>query len=69
MPTYEFKCTKCRHEWEKFQGVNDPFPSCPECGNQHFVGGDSTGFTVERLISCGSFVLKGTGWSSDGYSG
>jgi len=52
MPIYEYKCTKCGHEFELIQKFSDkPAKKCPECSGK-----------VEKLISQSSFVLKGTGW-------
>jgi putative FmdB family regulatory protein len=32
MPTYEFQCQECKHEWEDFMPITAPDPSeCPEC--------------------------------------
>ena len=44
MPTYEYKCKKCGHRFEKFQSIMaGPIRKCPECGKN----------AVERLISAG----------------
>jgi len=33
MPTYDFKCTKCKNEWEEFfKSMNFKVPKCPICG-------------------------------------
>ncbi|MBN1295576.1 zinc ribbon domain-containing protein [bacterium] len=52
MPIYEYRCQSCNHIFEKMQpfsaGHRQP---CPKCGE-----------TAERMISLGSFVLKGGGW-------
>jgi putative FmdB family regulatory protein len=64
MPTYERKCDTCGHEWEQEEtvdgktGSGDPADICPECGN-----------TGHRLVSLSAFVLRGSGWGRDGYSG
>jgi putative FmdB family regulatory protein len=59
MPTYEYACDKCGHEFEAEQRItDDPLKSCPAC----------RGRKVRRLISRTSFVLKGGGWYSDLYS-
>lgn len=57
MPIYEYKCSKCSHEFESIQKFSDePLTECPECkGN------------VEKQISNSAFHLKGSGWYSDGY--
>jgi len=49
MPTYEYQCHACGHQFERFQGINDaPVASCPECQ------GD-----VRRLLSGGGgFIMK-----------
>jgi len=61
MPTYEYKCNSCEHEWEKYQNINDkPVKKCPKCGK----------IKAKRQISrqSGGFILKGNGWAADGYS-
>lgn len=59
MPTYEYACDKCGHEFEREQRITeDPVKTCPECRSRK----------VQRLISSTSFVLKGSGWYSDLYS-
>lgn len=59
MPTYEYQCEKCGHEWEREQRISEaPIKSCPKCKAQK----------ARRLISATSFVLKGGGWYSDLYS-
>jgi len=60
MPTYEYGCTACGHEWEETQRITEaPKEICPKCaeGKAH------------RLISGGTnFILKGGGWYSDLYA-
>lgn len=60
MPTYEYCCTLCKHEWEVQQSIKDPpLDDCPRCA----------GKTAQRVISRGTgFVLKGGGWAQDRYS-
>jgi putative FmdB family regulatory protein len=59
MPTYEYRCNACAHEFEEFQSIKaDRLEKCPACGK----------LTLERLISGGAFQLKGGGWYSDLYS-
>jgi putative FmdB family regulatory protein len=59
MPVYEYRCAGCGHEWEETQKAKDPPTQfCPRCGAK----------LAQRLISKTSFVLKGAGWSGDGYS-
>jgi putative FmdB family regulatory protein len=46
MPTYEFQCQDCKHEWEDFLSIKAPDPEeCPGCHTK--------GKTL-RLISGGS---------------
>lgn len=61
MPTYEYACTSCGHEWEAEQSIKeDPLKQCPSC----------EAMTAKRQISRGTgFILKGGGWYSDLYSG
>ena len=59
MPTYEYMCEKCEHEFEREQRISEPpVKTCPECRSRK----------VKKLISRTSFVLKGGGWYSDLYS-
>jgi len=59
MPTYEYLCGACDHEFEREQRITDPkIRTCPKCKKRR----------VERLISQTSFVLKGSGWHADLYS-
>jgi putative FmdB family regulatory protein len=53
MPTYEYRCLECGHQFEAFQSMQeDPIKVCPECGKR-----------VERLISGGSgLIFKGSGF-------
>jgi putative FmdB family regulatory protein len=60
MPTYEYACKACGHEWEQTQRITEPpLEVCPVCGKS----------TAHRLISAGTnFILKGSGWYSDLYA-
>ncbi len=59
MPTYDYGCKACGHEFEREQRISDkPVKKCPECGK----------LQARRLISKTSFVLKGGGWYNDLYS-
>ncbi|MBK6516056.1 MAG: zinc ribbon domain-containing protein [Polyangiaceae bacterium] len=61
MPTYEYVCTACGHEWEAEQSIkDDALKDCPKCAEA----------TAKRQISRGTgFILKGSGWYADLYSG
>jgi putative FmdB family regulatory protein len=59
MPTYEYVCKACDHEFERDQRISDPpIKTCPKCKAKQ----------VKRLISRTSFHLKGGGWYSDLYA-
>ena len=63
MPLYEYRCTKCGHEFDQLMPNSDaPNPSCP-CEED----GEPCGQTTERLVSRSSFHLKGGGWAAEGY--
>ena len=35
MPTYEYVCDACRHQFEQFQSIKaDSLKKCPECGRE-----------------------------------
>jgi len=53
MPTYEYECEKCHHQFEQIQKMTDePVKTCPVCGGE-----------VKRLISGGGgFLFKGNGF-------
>ena len=57
MPIYEYKCNKCG-VFEAMQGIKEaPLRKCPTCKGK-----------VERQISRGSFILKGSGWYATDYA-
>lgn len=58
MPTYQYKCLKCGHDFELFQKMNDePVKECPECK------GD-----VKRLLGAGAgTIFKGSGFYHTDY--
>ena len=59
MPTYEYLCDACQNEWEIEQRMSeDAIKKCPKCGKMK----------ARRMISGGSFQLKGGGWYADLYS-
>ncbi len=63
MPTYEYECRKCGHEFEFFQSITaEPLKKCPKCrGN------------LRRKIGSGAgIIFKGSGfyvtdYRSEGY--
>jgi len=57
MPIYEYKCRKCGQVTELIEGAHDdPLKKCPSCAGK-----------VERMMSAGAFILKGTGWYATDY--
>ncbi len=67
MPTYDYRCEHCGHEFSKIQSFKEgALEVCPNCGQR-----------PTRLMSLPSIVFKGSGWyktdsrrspSSDGSS-
>lgn len=59
MAVYEYECGKCKHVFEAEHAmIERPEIFCPNCGEKD---------QVHRVISASTFVLKGKGWSRDGY--
>jgi len=58
MPTYEYECAKCSHQFERFQSIKAaPLKKCPQCNGR-----------VKRLLSTGGGLLfKGSGFYSTDY--
>jgi putative FmdB family regulatory protein len=60
MPIYEYKCKKCGEHFECIQKFSDsPITDCKKC---------CTTGTLEKLMSLGSFHLKGSGWYLTDYA-
>jgi putative FmdB family regulatory protein len=59
MPTYEYACDGCGHEFEKFQSITaSTLRKCPECGK----------LKLRRLIGTGAGVIfKGSGFYQTDY--
>jgi len=59
MPTYEYRCKACGHEFERFQSMTDqPVKTCPVCGKRQ----------VQRLIGTGAgIIFKGNGFYCTDY--
>ncbi|MCG3121592.1 MAG: hypothetical protein ALAOOOJD_04747 [bacterium] len=53
MPTYDYDCTSCGHEFELFQSISAaPLEICPQCGGK-----------VQRRINGGAgLIFKGSGF-------
>ena len=54
MPTYDYRCNACGHEFEEFQMMSEAeLKKCPECKKNK----------LERLIGMGAgFLFKGSGY-------
>ncbi|MEN9637008.1 MAG: hypothetical protein RL077_5412 [Verrucomicrobiota bacterium] len=54
MPTYEYACQKCNHEFEHFQSMSDGLlKKCPKCKK----------LSLKRLVGGGAgLIFKGTGF-------
>lgn len=54
MPTYDYQCGACQHEWEEFQSMSaKPIRKCPSCGK----------LKAKRIIGPGAgFIFKGSGF-------
>jgi putative FmdB family regulatory protein len=59
MPTYEYRCTACKHEFEEFQSMSAKvLKKCPACSKN----------ALERLIGTGAaLVFKGSGFYQTDY--
>jgi len=59
MPTYDYRCKACGHEFEEFQSITAPvLKKCPSCAKAK----------LERLIGIGSAVMfKGGGFYETDY--
>lgn len=54
MPTYDYICDDCKHEFEAFESIKaDPQATCPSCQKE----------TLRRKIGAGAAILfKGSGF-------
>lgn len=60
MPTYEYRCEKCGHEFEADQKITaEPLKDCPAPG--------CCGKVARMIHGGGGFILKGTGWYATDY--
>ena len=52
MPTYQYACTECGHDFEQFQSFSeDSLTECPECGGK-----------LRKLFNAVGVVFKGSGF-------
>lgn len=54
MPTYDYKCEACQHQWEELQSIKaQPTKKCPNCGKSK----------AKRQIGGGAgLIFKGSGF-------
>ncbi len=54
MPTYEYRCKSCGHEFEEFQSMTaDPLVVCPKCAEP----------SLKRVLGSGAgMIFKGSGF-------
>ncbi len=59
MPTYEYRCSACNHEFEQFQSITaEPLKKCPVCGKRK----------LERLLGTGGgIIFRGSGFYQTDY--
>jgi len=59
MPTYDYRCQACQHEFERFQKMSDGLlRKCPECGK----------LKLKRLMGIGAgIIFKGSGFYETDY--
>src|SRR4051812_8902342 len=59
MPTYDYECDACGHEFELFQSISEPVQKkCPQCGK----------LKLRRLFGTGAAVVfKGSGFYQTDY--
>jgi putative FmdB family regulatory protein len=59
MPTYDYECDACGHEFELFQSITEPVKrKCPDCGKPK----------LRRLFGTGAAVVfKGSGFYQTDY--
>jgi len=59
LPTYEYKCKSCGHEFEAIEKITAfSLQTCPKCKKGK----------VERQLNPSAFILKGTGWYVTDYA-
>lgn len=57
MPTYEYRCLKCKRVFEIFHKITSSIRECPHCGGK-----------LERLITPNAgLIFKGTGFYQTDY--
>ncbi len=59
MPTYEYQCDACEHNFDEFQSISEePLKKCPQCGKKK----------LRRVLGTGAAILfKGSGFYETDY--
>jgi len=59
MPTYDYRCDNCGHEFDAFQSITEAaLKKCPKCGKNK----------LRRLIGAGAgIIFKGSGFYETDY--
>jgi putative FmdB family regulatory protein len=59
MPTYEYECDACQHNFDEFQSMSEPpLTKCPKCGKKK----------LRRVFGAGAAVIfKGSGFYQTDY--
>lgn len=58
MPTYDYACNACGHQFEAFHGMSSMLTTCPTCGQE----------TLRRRIGGGAgLIFKGSGFYQTDY--
>ena len=59
MPTYEYQCDACEHNFDEFQSMSEePLKKCPKCGKRK----------LRRVFGTGAAILfKGSGFYQTDY--
>jgi putative FmdB family regulatory protein len=59
MPTYEYECRACKHNFDEFQSIMEaPLKKCPKCGRKKLLRKFGTGAAV---------LFKGSGFYQTDY--
>jgi len=57
MPTYEYVCTECEHNFEVFQSMSDkPVETCEKCSGK-----------VRKVFGAAGIIFKGSGFYVNDY--
>jgi putative FmdB family regulatory protein len=59
MPTYEYQCDACEHNFDEFQSMSEPpLKKCPKCGKRK----------LRRVFGAGTAILfRGSGFYQTDY--